>query len=270
VSTRIDRIDGMAGILAGTANVIMQLSWPPVAYGVLESTVAGGRLSEHPLKRFRTTFTYLAVATMGSDAERLRYRRAVDGAHASVRSGPDSPVVYDAFDPELQLWVAACLYKGAEDVSLRFWGRMDQATAEEFYQSAAVLATTLQVRPEMWPADRAAFEAYWAAALGRVSIDPTVRAYLYDLATLRFLPAPARLPGFQGRLNLWLTTGFLAPEFRAAMGLDWTASDQARFDRLASVTAAARRPLPAAVRRFPLDWFLWDFRVRSLLGRRLL
>ena len=267
MAVRTDRIDGIAGILAGPSNVIMQMSRPEVAYGVLESQVHRGRLDEHPLKRFRTTFTYLAVATMGTDWERDRFRRAVDGAHASVRSGPDSPVRYSAFDPELQLWVAACLYRGAVDVSTRVFGPMDDATADEFYRSSATLGTTLQVKPEMWPADRAAFEAYWDGAVRRVSIDPVVRSYLYDLAVLRFLPTPVRV--LQGGFNLWLTTGFLPPEFRSAMGLAWTPSDQRRFDRLLSAFATARRPLPAALRRFPLDWFLWDFRLRSRLGLRL-
>jgi hypothetical protein len=108
VSRGLDRIDGVAGLLAGPANVVMQLSRPEVGYGVLESKVHSGKITEHPIKRGRTTFTYLAVATMGRDADRRRYRRAVDSAHAAVRSGPDSPVEYNAFDPELQLWVGAC------------------------------------------------------------------------------------------------------------------------------------------------------------------
>ncbi len=260
-------MDGVAALLAGPANVVMQLSWPPVAYGVMESKVESGRLTEHPLERFRSTFTYLAVATMGRESERRDMRRAVDEAHALVRSGPDSPVPYDAFDPELQLWVAACLYKGAEDVAHRFWGPMGDAEAEEFYRSAAPLGTTLQVRPEMWPADRAAFATYWAAGLEKVAIDPAVHRYLWDLITLRFLPAPVGRPG--GALNLWLTTGFLAPEFRRAMKLPWSAIDQDRFDGAMAALALTRRPLPARLRRFPLDWFLWDFRLRSWLGRRV-
>lgn len=265
MTERLDRIDGLGGILAGAANVIMQLSWPPVANGVLESKVHRGRLQEHPFKRFRTTFTYLAVASMGAETERLRFRRAVDGAHAAVRSGPDSPVAYDAFDPELQMWVAACLYKGAEDVARRFWGPMDEATADAFYRRGASLGTTLQVRPDMWPRDRGGFERYWTEGLARVSIDDRVRAYLMDVATLAFLPAALRLPGLPGRLNLWITTGFLAPEFRAAMRLRWTSADQARFDGLMAALATVRRPLPAELRRFPLDWFLWDFRIRARL-----
>ncbi len=99
-------------LLAGPANVIMQLARPGVGYGVMESRVESGRIDLHPIKRARTTFTYLAVATAGTDAQKAAFRRAVNRAHAQVRSTPDSPVQYNAFDPELQLWVAACLYKG--------------------------------------------------------------------------------------------------------------------------------------------------------------
>src|SRR4051794_41006642 len=39
-------------------------------------------------------------------------RRAVNKSHAQVYSLPESQVSYNAFDKDLQLWVAACLYKG--------------------------------------------------------------------------------------------------------------------------------------------------------------
>ena len=53
---------------AGAANVIMQLSWPQVGYGVVESKVDSGDLLKHPWKRARTTFQYLAVAILGTAA----------------------------------------------------------------------------------------------------------------------------------------------------------------------------------------------------------
>jgi uncharacterized protein (DUF2236 family) len=60
--------DGIPGIalLAGPANVIMQLSHPSVGYGVKESRVESGRIDRHPIKRARTTFTYLAAETPSS------------------------------------------------------------------------------------------------------------------------------------------------------------------------------------------------------------
>ena len=90
----------------------MQLALAPVGYGVLESKVDSGQVTRHPLKRFRTTFTYIAVALLGDETERRRYRAAVNGAHRLVRSDARSPVRYNAFDRDLQLWVAACLYYG--------------------------------------------------------------------------------------------------------------------------------------------------------------
>ncbi|MDT4998730.1 MAG: hypothetical protein QOK12_835, partial [Mycobacterium sp.] len=179
--------DGLMGValLAGPANVIMQLARPGVGYGVLESRVESGRVDRHPIKRARTTFTYLAVATNGSDAQKAAFRKAVNGAHAQVYSTDESPVKYNAFDKDLQMWVAACLYKGAVDVYRTFIGEMDDETADRHYAEGMSLGTTLQVPPEMWPPDRAAFDAYWQQSLAKVHIDDTVRDYLYPIAVSR-------------------------------------------------------------------------------------
>src|SRR3954453_8274115 len=126
-------LDGLGAILAGTANVIMQLSRPPVGYGVLESPVESGQVMRHPVKRFRTTFTYLAVALFGTDSERMAYRAAVDTVHRQVHSRAGSPVRYSAMDPTLQLWVAACLYWGTADLYRRMYGPLSEEQADELY-----------------------------------------------------------------------------------------------------------------------------------------
>ncbi len=76
-------------------------------------------------------------------------------------STPESPVAYNAFDPDLQLWIAACLYRGVEDVYRLFVGDIDEHTADQLYSDSMALGTTLQVPPEMWPPNRRAFEEYW-------------------------------------------------------------------------------------------------------------
>ena len=93
----------LIGLLSGPANVIMELSRPGVGYGVKDSRVESGRADRHPIKRARTTFTYLAVALSGSDTQKAAYRRAVNKSHAEVYSTPDSPVEYNAFDKDLQM-----------------------------------------------------------------------------------------------------------------------------------------------------------------------
>ncbi|TAM64069.1 oxygenase MpaB family protein [Mycobacterium sp.] len=265
--------EGLMGValLAGPANVVMQLAQPGVGYGVLESRVESGRVDRHPFKRARTTFTYLAVATNGSDAQKDAFRRAVNKAHAQVYSTPESPVSYNAFDPALQLWVGACLYKGGLDVYRMFIGELDGEDAERHYREGMALATTLQVPTKMWPADRAAFDRYWEESLAKVHIDDTVREYLYPIAANRI--RGVRLPGPLQRLSeslaLMITTGFLPQRFRDEMRLPWDATKQRRFDRLIAVLATVNRYLPRFIRQFPFNVLLRDVDRRIKKGRPL-
>lgn len=261
-------VTGLGALLAGVANVVMQLGLAPVGYGVMESRVESGQITRHPLKRFRTTFTYLAVALLGDELDRSRYRRAVNGVHRHVHSDASSPVAYNAFDADLQLWVAACLYWGSEDLYTRMHGSADPALTEQFYRFAARLGTTLQVPPELWPADRAAFERYWQQGLQRVSIDPPVRAYLRGLIDLTYLPRPVQL--LFARPGRWITAGFLPDPLRAQLGLRWSARDEARFARLLRLVGAVDSALPQVIRMVPFNVYLWDTRRRARRGIALI
>ncbi|MCV7438821.1 oxygenase MpaB family protein [Mycobacterium seoulense] len=265
--------EGLMGValLAGPANVIMQLARPGVGYGVMESRVESGRVDLHPIKRARTTFTYLAVATNGSDAQKEAFRRAVNRAHAQVYSTPESPVQYNAFDPELQLWVGACLYKGGVDIYRMFIGELDGEDADRHYREGMALATTLQVPPQMWPADRAAFDRYWQESLAKVHIDDAVREYLYPIAASRIpgLALPRPLQRACDSLALLITTGFLPQRFRDEMRLPWDAAKQRRFDRLMAALALVNRRLPRFIRQFPFNVLLADVDRRIRTGRPL-
>ena len=207
-ATRVVDLLNPAAVLLPAANVIMQLSLPGVGYGVLESPVDSGNVYKHPFKRARTTGTYLAVATIGTESDRALIRAAVDTAHRQVRSTASSPVAYNAFDPALQLWVAACLYRYFVDQHEYLYGPLDEASADAVYQDAKRLGTTLQVREEMWPPDRVAFDDYWKRSLQDLRIDPALREHLHGVATMAFLPWP--LPELAGPFNLFATTGISA------------------------------------------------------------
>ena len=270
-AVRLD--DGLMGmaLLLGPANVIMQLARPGVGYGVLESRVESGRVDLHPIKRARTTFTYLAVAMAGSDAQKAAFRREVNRAHAEVYSTADSPVQYNAFDPDLQLWVAACLYKGGVDFYRMFVGEMDEQDADRHYRDGMVLGTTLQVPAEMWPPDRAAFDRYWQQQLDNVHIDETVRDYLYPIAVgrVRAVALPESLRRLPESLVLLITTGILPQRFRDEMRFSWDAAKQRRFDRLIAVLRTVNNLMPRFVRRFPFNLLLWDVDRRIKAGRPL-
>ena len=252
---------------AGAANVIMQLSRPGVGYGVVESKVDSGNLLKHPWKRARTTFQYLAVAILGSPEDRAAYREAVNGAHRHVRSGPDSPVRYNAFDRDLQMWVAACLFVGLEDTYQLLRGEMTEEQSEQFYRSAWTLGTTLQVTEDQWPPTRADFEVYWADACRQVNLDDRVRGYLLDLLNLRMINPILGLP-FRPLLK-FLTVGFLAPVFRDAMGVQWGDVRQRLFERLFLTVAFVNRFIPVFIRQGGSHVLLADVRHRVRRNRAL-
>jgi uncharacterized protein (DUF2236 family) len=265
--TRVADLLNPAAVLLPAANVIMQLALPGVGYGVLESPVDSGNVYKHPFKRARTTGTYLAAATIGTDADRKLIREAVDRVHALVRSTSSSPVSYNAFDPRLQLWVAACLYRYYIDQHEYLYGPLDDAAADAVYDDAKKLGTTLQVRADMWPADRVAFDEFWKRSLDELRIDPPVREHLYGVAAMAFLPAPLRMLG--GRFNLFATTGFLPAEFRGHMQLPWTAGQQRRFDWLITALRIADRVIPRDAWVLGYQMYLWDMRSRARRGKRI-
>lgn len=265
--------DGIPGIalLAGPANVIMQLSNPAVGYGVAESRVESGRIDRHPIKRARTTFTYLAVATRGNAQQQKAYRNAVTMAHKQVFSTDESPVKYSAMDPKLQLWVAACLYKGGVDARRIFIGEMDDETADQHYHDSRALGTTLQVRPEMWPADRAAFDKYWDEQLDSIHIDDTIREFLYPIAVARLgsFRMPWPIQNVNESVALLITTGFLPQRFREEMKLEWNAAKQREFDALMTAIKLGSSLTPSFVRNFPFNVLLHELNWRMRTGRPL-
>jgi uncharacterized protein (DUF2236 family) len=263
IEARQRLLSGMTLALGG-ANVIMQLSMLPVGRGVFESTVESGSLHRHPVKRTRTTLGYVMVAMFGTDHERDVLSAQVNRQHRAVRAGPDSPVAYDAFDPELQLWVAACMYRGVLDAETFLYGVPSDDVADELYAASARFATTLQVPPERWPEDRAAFERYWTSSIESISLDDDTRAFLYGIASLDFLPAIVRWPFV--RLHRLITTGFLPEPFRDAIGLPWGRVRQRLFRWWCSSAATVNSITPQPVRGFPWNLALWDAQRRIRRG----
>lgn len=265
---KVANLYGMAGMSAAGANIVMQLAVPGVGHGVARSVVESGALFRHPIKRARTTMTYLAVALLGTDEERLAYREAVNKSHRQIHSEPGAAVKYNAFDPDLQLWVAACLYKGLADNMQWLDPVMYEREKESMYRSSAVLGTSLQMRPEMWPASLDDFANYWDGVLAtRISMDDTVRDYLNDFLDVRYLPRP--LSWTLGPLHRWLSVGWLPQEFRDLMGMTWTARDQKRFDRLHRWVRLTNKLTPRPIRRLGIMIYLYDFRLRRRFGLKL-
>ncbi|RNL63234.1 DUF2236 domain-containing protein [Nocardioides marmoriginsengisoli] len=244
--------------LSGTANVVMQLSRPEVGYGVKDSQVVEGSLFGNPRRRQRTTVGLLAVATLGTADERAAYRRATNASHARVPN---------AFDPELQRWVGACIYRGFEEARELTYGPLRGAEREAFYRQGAIFGGMLQMPAELWPADRDAFEEYWRTGLAGARIDDAVREYLLRVIRLEYLRR--RIPGPVLRFRFWLVSGYLPAELRAQLGLTWTPRQQKRFVRFNRILGRIVRLLPPRARNWPFTRSIRGIRSRLADGRDL-
>lgn len=251
--------------LSGTANVVMQLSRPEIGYGVKDSVVTEGSLFTNPRRRQRTTAGLLAVAVLGTPEERAAYRAATNASHARVRSEPGATPVYSAFDPELQRWVGACIYKGFEEAREYTYGPLVGAERETFYAQGVIFAGMLQMPADLWPADRDAFEVFWRSELARARIDDSVRAYLLRVIALEYLGR--RIPRPVLRLRTWLVSGYLPAELRVQMGLEWTSEQQRRFVRFNRFLGRIVRRLPARARNWPFTRSIDGIRSRAAAGR---
>jgi uncharacterized protein (DUF2236 family) len=236
-------IAGESVLLAGGGRaILLQIAHPGVGRGVAEHSDFASR----PLDRLHATMTYVYAVVYGTDAERAELRRRVNRAHGPVARAADAAAPsYNAFDPELQLWVAATLYDTAVLVYERIFGPLDDESAERIYRQYAVLGTQLQVPSEAWPVDRAAFRTYWNGMLPTLRATDATRRVAQDLLHPRVAPLWLKAVMPLARL---MTIGFLPIELRDEFELTWGPRRERRFQRWLRMTAAVFPRLPAGIR----------------------
>lgn len=241
-------------IAAGGRSILLQIADPAIGHGV----AGHSDFAYRPLDRLRGTLTYVYAVTFGTREEAAQATRHVNRAHAPVRGrGGDGAPAYSAFTPELQLWVAATLYDSAVTMHELVYGPMDDEDADRVYREYASLGTALQVPPDLWPRNRAAFGEYWRRRLTELRTDATTRAVADQLLHPRTAPLWLRLAMPLGRL---LTVGLLPPEVRRLYDLPWSDAAQRRFDRTLRVIAAVYPALPRRLRHWPKEHFLRSLR----------
>jgi uncharacterized protein (DUF2236 family) len=246
-------------IMLGAGSAVMyQLALWGVGKGVAEHSDTMSR----PLDRLRTTLTYVYVMGLGTEEEKAAIARMVNRAHVPVKGEG-----YTAFDPGLQLWVASTL----AEVGLQMWekvfGALDDVTVEHLYREGQIYGNALQVKPEMWPRDRAAFEEYWARTEAEFDSDEQIRRYARALLSTRdakWFVKPV-IP-----LTSLVTRGNLSPRAREVLGLAWSERDQKRYDQVWAVVRRCYPWVPRWARRLPATVAMRDIRWRMRTGRRVI
>lgn len=241
--------------LGAGAAVLLQMAHPAVGAGVAEHSAT----LQRPLDRLRNTMAYIYALTLGSEDDRRAIVRLVNRAHGPVRSER-----YDAFDPGLQLWVAATLYRGGVELAELFHGPLPAPVADALYREAAIYGTALQMPASLWPADREAFEAYWDRTLATLRVAPPVRAYVDAL--LGGGAVPWWLRGLMP-LQRFFTRALLPATVRDAFGLSWSDADDRRWQRFRRWAPRLYWAFPRLLRHLPARIMLADLRRRSRGGK---
>jgi uncharacterized protein (DUF2236 family) len=259
---------GAEGILLAGAGraLLLQLADPAVGRGVDEHSTFVGR----PVDRLKGTLTYVYAIVYGTDEQVKEVRRRVNRAHVPVRRDDnETSPGYNAYDPELQLWVVATLYDTAITIIEKIYGPLDDESADAMYQDYARLGTALQVPPGMWPGDRAAFSRYWS---GRIS---TLRAEDGGVRVGRGLLYPKHTALWYRAIMpsaRFLTAGLLPDQIRKDFGLPWSDRHESRFNRTMRTTAVIYPKLPQGIRHWFKNYCLSsldaEIRASSHAGKR--
>jgi uncharacterized protein (DUF2236 family) len=253
--TTMRDISNEAVLLAGGARaILLQIAMPQVGHGVARHS----DFTADPLRRLRNTLSYLYVLVYGTRAEVDRITSYVDRAHAPVRSVDGEPgPAYDAADPEQQLWVAATLYDSAMVMHDAVFGELPADDAESLYTEYRRIGTALQMPPELWPRDRAAFREYWRRSVATLRVDEeslrVARDLLYPESGPLWIRAVMPVMRF-------LTAGLLTAELRGQFELPWSERRERWFRRVIRSLAAVYPRLPRVLRRWPARHYLLAFR----------
>jgi uncharacterized protein (DUF2236 family) len=141
---------------APLAAVLLQIAHPGVGKGVGNHSDFSNRV----LERAHNTAMYMFTTLFGTSAEKAKMRKFVNRRHARVNDRRTDNS-YNAFDPKLQLWVAATLYATYVPAHESVHGLLSQEERERALQEFSVLGTCLQVPLEMWPRSCGEFWSYW-------------------------------------------------------------------------------------------------------------
>jgi uncharacterized protein (DUF2236 family) len=256
--TVADLLDEPVVLLGAGSAVMLQLAEWRVGRGVAEHSTTLRR----PLDRLRTTLSYVYVMGLGTVAEREAVARMVNRVHAPVRGEG-----YSAYDPELQLWVAATLAEVGKEMYEKVFGPIEPAALEQLYRDGWRYGTALQVPTDLWPPTRADFEDYWARKQAGFRSDEQVRRYAAALISTR--DAAWFVKPVQPLISL-LTRGNLTPHVREVLGLSWNEREQRRYDAVWRLVRAVYPRTPRVVRRTPARLAMAEVRWRIRTGRRVI
>jgi uncharacterized protein (DUF2236 family) len=245
-------------LFGGARAVLMQAAHPLVIAGARET----GFYERNPWKRLQRTLVLTYTITFGTKAEAQAAADRINDVHTRIRGvDPVTGDPYDALDPELLLYVHACLVDSAllfEELTV---GRLDDAGRQRFHEEQMLAAEMVKIPRAIIPPTVPALRA-WLADLedrGDLLVTDSARS----VAAL-FMDPPRDAewrPVLKGVSRLAFAT--LSPSLREQYGFTVGPAKEAAMAATFAATRAIRPLLPPKV-RFIAPYQEWRLRQRGI------
>lgn len=230
-------------MIGGVRALLMHAAHPLVVAGARQT----GMYERDPWRRLERTLRQTFTVVFGTSGEAAAASRRIDDVHRAIRGVDEvTGLPYDARDPELLLWVHACLVSSFLLFERLTVGRLDDAGRQAFHVEQMATAEPLGLPADRIPPTFAELEAYVDGVVASGILRATDGAR--SVAALVRDP-PDGVP----RRWLWRMVSFLAlhslpPELRELHGVRHTRVDELRMRAVCAAMRLDRPFMPPPVR----------------------
>ena len=244
-------------LFGGARAMLMQAAHPLVVAGANQT----GMYERNPWKRLQRTLVLQYALTFGTKAEAHAAAQRINEVHERI-NGLDRVTGrrYDALDPELLLWVHACLVESALLFERLTIGALDAEGRQRFHEEQMLSAELVCLPRERIPPTVAALESFVTETVGSGELFVTDAAR--SVAELFF--DPPRDAQWRPVLKAVarLAFGTLPPELRDGYGFPFGPARRAEVRAMFAALRAVRPLLPPK-RRFIAPYQQWRLRERG-------
>ncbi len=230
-------------LFGGARAVLMQAAHPLVIAGARET----GFFERDPWKRLQRTLVLTYALTFGSVAEAHRAADRINDVHERIHGTDEvTGLPYDALDPELLLYVHACLVESALLFEHLTVGKLDAAGRQRFHEEQMLAAELVRIPRASIPPSVPALRAYLQSVYDSGILQATDAA-LAVAALFHDPPDDAEWrPVLRGVSRL--AFGTLPPSIRAMFGVELNAARRASMRATFAAMRVLRPALPPKYR----------------------
>jgi uncharacterized protein (DUF2236 family) len=245
-------------LFGGARAVLMQAAHPLVIAGARET----GFYERNPWKRLQRTLILTYTITFGTKSEARAAADKINEVHSRIK-GVDAITgkAYDALDPELLLYVHACLIESALLFERLTVGRLDREGRERFHQEQMLVAEMVGVPRSSIPPTVVELRRYLAEVEARGDLLVTDAAR----KVAELFTDPPSVAEWRPVLRVVSKMAFwtLSPGLRDQYGVRFEARERATL-RATSGAMRALRPLLPPKFRYIAPYQEWLARQKGL------